>query len=293
MTTKVIFNSAKRYAGTNQEPRFILPNVGIPAKSCYVSKISIPHTFYNIGTRSDPNYTWGPNNSKINWIDSIGGVLTSIISQGNYSIDELLAAIGTSMTTSATDGLTYTATKNTITNKVTITNSGPTNFQLKWSDSTVTFEKDSEVRNLAKMLGFTNQETPDDFFGDDNKINDLSGAATYTGENVYFIGFTKNIYIKSNLISKSREHQSIAYFNNLTLNGGAIIDTGKNDVLVQVPVTGTYGDYITHTPQPGYEAITLDNRSSVTEVNFSLEDDNFNILGLNGQPWVCEVVFIN
>ena len=122
----------------------------------------IPAVQYNINS-----------NNNILHIDETGTTLQAEIEIGQYDdIDDLRAAIQTALNTVSSN---YTVTVSTITRKFTITN-GSTNFELL-------FEGDSEVfvqgqtrtkyleNSIGPIIGFSR--------------TDLSGAATYTGDNQY------------------------------------------------------------------------------------------------------------
>lgn len=280
---KYILDSSKRFRGTNQQPVFNLPNSGINANSCYVNMANIPHSFYNISVAQ--------NNNVINWTDNSSSANVSTIPNGNYTIDTLLTEIGTQMSADTTDGFTYSATKNDTTNKITITHDGgANNFSIEW-DTGISTSYNQPSYNLAKILGFTGTEQIEDFFGDNNNINVLSGASSFTGNNVYWLGFPKNLYIKCNIAKKSRQYESSAYTNEPDATGGFVLNSGLNDILLVVPVNTNPGDNIIWRPLSGPELIELDPRSNITQVSFTILDDNYNVVALNGISWIIELVF--
>lgn len=271
---KYIFDSFYRYSGTNSKPRFILPNVGITAKTCYVNKVSIPHTFYNINNL----------NNKIYWTDAIGGLITSVISPGNYSINEVLLEIGAQMTADSTDGLTYSATRNIKTSRVTITNSGPSVFNIR-------FEVNQKCPACFFVLfGFYELENDQQFYGDFNRIASLSGASSYTANANYFLNI-RTVYVKSNLVRQSTNYQSHAFVNNVQNLNAFFIDSGKNDIITTIPVTSTFGDFLIHESPFETERLSFQ-QYGITDVEFELvSDDNYENLDLNGRSWTIEVVF--
>lgn len=271
MKTKFIFDSNQRYSGTNTNCTFVIPSPIPLTKSFEISNIEIPHTFYNITS----------NNNTIRWQDNTPTNNTSTIPAGNYTIDTLLTEIGTQMTADTSDGLTYTATKNDTTKRITITNSGPSNFNLTWDHNTATL-------NLAKILGFLLSEGQEEFYGDANISGVFpSASSSYTGGNNYFIAWPRNIYIKSNLGYKTKEHISKA----LRISSGtANISSSQYNIIRKIPVETIYGDTIVEKPQLNTEIYQLKS-NSVSQIDFQLLDDNLDEIDLHGQSWSIELIF--
>lgn len=270
-TQLVILDSTYRYSGTNNNPRYNLPDVGVKGRRVYVNTVGLPHSFYNITS----------NNNNLYWIDSLTASLTSTIPVGNYSISELLTELGTQMTADATDGLTYSASRDTKTNKVTITNSGPTNFALNTNSST--------LNGIRTMLGFyANGESNQDTYGDYARLyigGNLSGASSYTAVDSYYIA-QRSVFIRSNLTRKAQNYESTTLTYNNIKNS---VETGRKDYLIYLPVTTDFGDMMEW--KVGNDPVKLDLNSNVTELTFELVDEDNNQIDLNGRSWTIEIVF--
>lgn len=286
---KVIFDSSKRFQCSNSDPVFYLPNTGIKAKSFYINRITIPHSFFNIQAHIQPNYN-NIGNNLIDWVDSGGQTNITYLDEGDYSLTQLLTHIGVKMTAAAGDSKTYTASLNEITKKVTITNDTASVFQIRWNSSGIQLNGRSPCQELAKLLGFTSSETCTDFYGDNNNISDLVGLGTYTGVNNVWIGFPRNIYLFSDLCQHSNSYKSSTFFS--VKNGvNEYLAEGKNVILATLPVLTTFNDVINYEPEIK-EVIHLNTNSKLTQVKFELQNDIFDKLDLRGQPWVIEIVFL-
>lgn len=276
-TQNIIFDSFYRTSGSNNKPTFTLPNVGIQAKGFYVNSVSIPHSFYNI-----TQY-----NNILRWSNSTSTSTTSTIPIGNYSITELLTEIGTQMTATTNDGLIYTASRNTKTNKVTITNNGPSSFGLRIVSSL-------EQENLSfifVLLGFSGADV-DTYKQTLNLqyLQQLYTGTSITALNSYFIS-TNNIYIKSNICNKSTSYNSDAsFFKYDTAQDNYKWFRGLTDILLYIPITTNYGDRIIW--NTGNNPTKISTESHITSITFELTDDNnFKQLDLNGRSWTIELVF--
>lgn len=272
MKTKYIFDSQNRYSGTNNHCNFVIPSPVLTTKAFEISHIEIPHTMFNINS----------NNNMIKWSDATPTANTSTIPPGNYSIDELLTEIGTQMTADTSDGLTYTATKTTITKKITITNSGPSVFSLNWDFTPATFQ-------LAKLLGMTLTGTEAEFYGDFGIAGVFpSSQSSYTGTNNYWSAFPRNVYIRSNLGYKTKEQISRAVVLNSTNNN---ISQAQYGLIRKIPLNTVYGDSIVVSPSLNTEIYQFKNSGQISSVDFQLLDDYFNEIDLNGQSWSIEIIF--
>lgn len=275
MPTQTYFlDSQYRSRGTNNKPVFNIPE-GVRANSVRVEAIAIPHTFYNIH----------PGNQNLDWTDNNAADLQSTVPSGHYSLSELLTELGVQMSADTTDGLTYTATVNSTTAKITITNSGPSNFDIRFDTTQVC------PACFLKMLGFFEPETESQIFGDDNRINgSLSGASSYTAADSYFVG-KRYINIRSSIATASRKYRSYAIVNNIQTLNAFYVAPGINDIIHQLPVTTTQGDIITYTRPGTPEIYPLDSSVAITEISFHLEDENRSTVGLNGRAWQITLIF--
>lgn len=256
-TTKLILNSSQRSSGTPQKCSYTLKNPGIRAKAYEVLKIEIPHSFYNITD----------NNNKIFWTDDTSTAQESTLTNGNYSIDELLTHIASVMTTDTladTGTASYLVTKDDNTNKITITNNLAANFSIEWSTNSIT-------QQLAYDLGFF--PTPSSEDTGRPTIIDLTGTNSYTANNQYWIGTPKNINVKSNLAQMAIKQPSITILK----------DGGIFNILDQILVPTVAGEITTYEPQRSI--VVPMSEQTIFELNFELLDDDFNCLDLNGREW--------
>lgn len=262
-TTKLILNSANRTSGTSQKCKFVLRTPGILATSYQVKKIEVPHSFYNITNL----------NNKIVWVDDAANSLTTTLTNGNYSISDLLTHIGTVMTASTVGAggtASYSLTADNNTKKITITNNLLANFSIDFGASNIT-------KQLAYDLGFFPTPTQQDCCRP--TPIELTGSNAYTANNVYWIGSPKNILIKSNLASRNYKPAC----NTLAKNGGQI------GILEQLLVNTLSGE-ITTQEFANPDMIKISPRP-IFELDFELLDQELNQLDLNGREWSIHIVF--
>jgi hypothetical protein len=264
-TTKLILNSSQRTSGKPECCSFILKQPGIRAEAFEVLKVEIPHSFYNI---TDAN-------NQIDWEDDTGTSQVSTLTNGNYSTDELLTHISNVMTADTladTGTATYTASKDANTKKITITNNLLANFEIHWSTNDIT-------QQLARDLGYF--ETPSAEDRGQPAVVDLTGAATYTANNQYWIGTPKNINIKSNLSGYALKQPAIT-----VLKGGGVFN-----ILDQMLVPTVAGEITVY--EPYKSIINKMNSNTIFELNFELLDSEFNKLDLNGREWSIVILLHN
>lgn len=272
-----VFDSFRRYTGSNQSPFFVVPNSGLKTRAFEIESISVPTTFYNINST----------NNQIKWEDTAATSLTTTITPGNYTITELCTAIGAGMTNSEVVGDIYTCTVGTNTQLITIGNGAGT-FDILWDDSSVPFNVNSPTRNLAKLLGFHNQDIAG-FQGDEAGTEDLTGLNIYTGQSVYYIN-TRGVYLRSKLIHKATNMASRRFTKTLGPTGGTLITDGVNDILKVLPNNVIQGDVIYY--RDFFPTVYYVNEGdSITDINFTLEDDNGQELNLNGQSFYVGLHF--
>lgn len=127
----------------------------------------VPKSDYNINS----------NNNTIYFSENGGSEITASIPEGNYTITELLTAIGSAMTSSSGLSWTYTATYDSKTNKITITTGNVIRiFELYFIGGTEKYGESStrstyKLYSIGSTIGFTR--------------TDLTGSYTYTGTNQY------------------------------------------------------------------------------------------------------------
>lgn len=263
-TTKLILNSANRTYGKPHSCTFVLKGTGIHATSYQVKKIEIPHSFYNITDL----------NNKIYWTDDTSTAQISTLTNGNYSIDDLLTHIGNVMTTDTladTGTASYTATRNNTTKKITFTNNLLANFSIEWGTNSIT-------KKLAYDLGFYPSPSSEDF-GRPDPVT-VSGSSSYTGNNSYWIGTPKNILIKSNLGNRAFKAPCV------TLAKGG----GTSNILEQVLVNTIAGE-ITTQEFINPVKVPMTPHNALYEISLELVDEDFNILDLNGREWSIQILF--
>ena len=150
-----------------------LNNVYKDIVSIELISAEIPHSGYIINA----------SNNEIHFIEtntqtSTNTYYTATIPQGNYTESELATTIGEQMTTAGQS--TYTVTVDTTSRKMSITSNltgGDNIFSLIFRGNTEKYEDNTRYlykeRSIGSILGFTR--------------NDLSGSASYTGQNQYNI----------------------------------------------------------------------------------------------------------
>jgi hypothetical protein len=116
-------------------------------------------------------YTFDSRNCNILITETAQAPFTAVIPHGNYTISSLLTTLSTILTTASTTS-TYTATKNDLTNIITIT-----------SDTT-TFVIGDTVNNAYYELGYV--------------VNTTTPALAQTASNQYDLSGLKTIHIVSN-----------------------------------------------------------------------------------------------
>jgi hypothetical protein len=214
-----------------------------PLKSYFVriENAKIPITFYNINS----NYnTFG-------WTGSTTGVVSFDITQGNYTIDELIAEIQTQM--NALDLNTYTVSYNEITQKVSIASTGTENLSTLTGDG-------------WQIIGFDLSET-------------ITGAATATGTNVAYTNTMGWLKLVVDNINTSN------YYEN---DENATTQTQK--VMLDIPIKSVRNEYEFYDNHQG-AMFKLPSISSIIELRVRLLDKYNNIVDLNNVPWSFDIVF--
>lgn len=196
-----------------------------------VMRIEMPNTFYNI---INSNNTFE--------IEADDGVVVRTIGVqipiGHYDIDELIALIQSELTAADVDS--YTITRNSITDKLSITNSGTDTISVNITGAST----------MLDILGFT--ET-------------TAFANTIEGDRQFNTAGIKSIMIKSNLVDSNiirysgNDGQNLGFIAELKNNaayGGTIIweNSDPHDLI-----------YVNRLPQS--LEIQLRNRKSVIESN--------------------------
>jgi hypothetical protein len=199
----------------------------------------IPNTLYNI--RSGVNNVIKFTNS-----NSGGGTKTGTVTAGSYTIDTLVTALGTAMTTG--DGTdTFTVTYSATTNKVSITTvAGTGTITVLFTSSTIN-----------STIGFSSTANS-------------SAATTVTGVNVFNLAQPYNLFI--NIPELELFHvQSSNQLDKPTFT---------------IPVTSPEGDVISYfATQFLDQQLRFGNPRSFRELNVRLTLDGNEAADLNGSEW--------
>ena len=208
-----------------------------------IENIRIPISFYNINSNFD---TFG-------WTGSVTGVVSFDITNGNYTIDELIAEVQVQM--NLLDTNTYTITYDEITQKVNIASDGVENVSTLVGDG-------------WRTLGFDLTET-------------ITGASNVDGVNVAYTNTARHLRLFVNNITSNNVYANTTE--------GADKQTNLQRVSVVIPITETRNEFQFYDNHDGY-MIKLPNMSSINELDVKLTDANGNTLDLNNVPWGFEVV---
>lgn len=207
-----------------------------------IEDIRIPISFYNINN----NYnTFG-------WTASATGVVSFSVSQGNYTIDELIAEVQTQM--NLLDNNTYTITYDEITQKVNIASTG-------------TEDVSTLVGDGWQTLGFDLTES-------------ITGASNTDGNLVAYTNTLRHLKLIINNINS----------NNAYSNDEITKQTNVQKIGVIIPITETRNEFQFYDNHQGFQ-IKLPNLSSINEFQIKLLDPLNNVVNLNGVPWAFSVVF--
>ena len=136
--------------------------------TCQVISAIIPNSWYNLSSLIG--------NNKLRFAETGDSSLKTItISDGNYSIDELMSEVSTQLDANSTNSCTYTLTYSEITNKVTITHD-------KKSTVETTFDFLS-TDTIRRFIGFTQGEF--NINSSTNAISDRAVDVTDTHNSVF------------------------------------------------------------------------------------------------------------
>jgi hypothetical protein len=193
-------------------------------------------------------YPINATNNILYWVDANVASITSTVPVGCYTASTLATEIGTQMTADTTDANTYTGTIDAVTKKMVIASSGGA-FVLTGSGS----------NNVNAPIGLTDT---------------LTGLSTYTLQSLPDLSHPRNIIVKSNLV------QSFVDDILHTSNG----DQGlQSQVLMKIPMDGLFGDIIMYELQSPF-IYNMKSRG-IDYIDFRLEDDQENLIDLNGLDW--------
>lgn len=219
-----------------------------------IEDIRIPISFRNI-------------NSKFNrFVITEGASTVSIaLTQGNYTIDELIAELQTQLNAATTDTNVFTLTYDEITQRVNIAVTG--------GASTVTIvnaDLSSLLNSLRKPLGFDVGQT-------------ITQGSNTDGNNAAYTNTARHFRIQvDNLTSNN-------VYANSSLQGGDK-QTNLQKVSVVFPVPETRNEFHVFNNHEG-AYIKLPNLPAISDLNVKLIDADGNEVDLHNVPWGMNVVF--
>jgi len=210
-----------------------------------LENVRIPISFYNINSNFD---TFG-------WTGSATGVVTFNITNGNYTIDELIAEVQVQM--NLLDNNTYTITYDEITQKVNIASTGTENVSTLVGDG-------------WKTLGFNRTET-------------ITGASNTDGVDIAYTNTARYLKLYVNNITSNNVYQN----DKDAING--IKQTNLQRVSLVIPITETRNEFQFYDNHDGY-FIKLPNMANISELDIKITDPDGNVIDFQEVPWGFEVV---
>lgn len=206
---------------------------------CRIENVKIPITFHNIN-----------DNTNLLEIEEIGGSGTNTISitltNGYYTIDELVAEIQTQMNNDTGEGATYTVSFDDITGKVNIAIS---------TAGTLTSVQVLATSTIAQLIGY---------------IDGTAGAVITTNGDSPNTAFTNILYY----FKIQTDASSSNYYDR----------DGLKRIALKVPIINGRYTYQFYENDNGYY-INLPRMSSFEGLNVKLFDGNNRLVDLQGVPW--------
>lgn len=202
--------------------------------------IRIPISFYNI---NQYNNTFIITDNSVQY--------TIIITEGNYTIDELTAELQTQL--NATTPPTFTITYDDITQKVNI------------ARNTSTGSSVIDNGTLNDIIGFSQGQT-------------IANGGNTDGNNVAYTNTMRHVKLQiSNLVS-----------NNLYSNDSDLI-TQVQPISTIIPITEIRNEFQFVNNHMG-PMIKLGNINTISDISVKLLDPNNNLVNMNGVPFGFEIV---
>lgn len=249
----LVIDSYDRIEGTSTAFRINLNQVKENIESIQLVSAVIPNTSYNVY-----NYTINGILYQNNLIPfrEVATDAIATVPVGNYSITDLIAAVGVAMTAASPTLQVYTCTYDSLTFKLTVTTAGPNPFVFRFA-ATIG-GTDYTNRNLSYVMGYNNVATSSSGLSliSNNAVN-LSGIPYYViknnnlQNNVFTTEATSGMFYIPNNVNGS----NVAYYLCGTENDGNIMRFNK-------------GSYTT-----------------ITQLNISLMDTYERIVDLNASDW--------
>ena len=218
--------------------------------------ISLPLTFYNINSSF--------NTFQVIETDGITPhTITITLSEGNYTISEIITELETQLDANTQDANDYTLTYDTKTNKVTF------NY-VAGSSTSVTIDTIANGSTLNYVLGVGVPVTQTITNLDTTLV--LTSTVDSEGPNVVNLNTIDYVYIQTNLTSHN------AYLEGDRTNIGAF-----------VPPIGQRNDVIFFENDNGAR-IELNSKNPLNNLRFTLTDSFRNLIDLNGQNYHFNLV---
>jgi len=266
MTTKthVIVNldSTERTSGTYEQARWYLEHQITfsqkPQKSYWLrlQNTLLPKSFYSINS----NY------NVFRVIEADGGagdLITITLTEGNYTISELIAELEAQLDANTANSNDYTITYDSITNKITISFTG--------ASASITIDTIANGSTLNQVLGLGIADT-ESVVGNDNTTVITAGAGNATEA-----PFVVNLNTAPILIVYS----SIASNNYYD-------HEDKQHIAVRVPIT-TDRNSIQYYENDSGPLVLISNKGPISHIDMEIRDPLGNIVDFNGAPWTTEL----
>ena len=209
-----------------------LQDIHIQLNSC-----EIPHSFYNFSS----------NLNNINlFLDSSASL---VLTEQHYDVYELIAFI-----TSAS--FPYSATFNTQTNKITLTNTDTTSHVINFSESS--------SQKLATSLGFNNEDVT------------VASGASITSDNSINLNTIHSIFV----------HTNLPVSNVITTTQGNL-----RTIINKIPVKTKFGEVINYNPYENGIFSVVVNKNEINSLELSLRDQNDILIDLNKCNFEISLLF--
>tara|TARA_R110000868_G_scaffold50863_6_gene161928 strand:+ start:1966 stop:2829 length:864 start_codon:yes stop_codon:yes gene_type:complete len=217
-----------------------------------IENVNLPISFYAINS----NY----NTFVITETNGVTPVELEItLTEGNYTIDELIAELQTQLNAGTAYVNTYVLTYDEITQKVSITfttGGGGTATTIDATGTTVS-------NTLGAILGFT-----------ENFASSFLATASLTGSDVAYTNTTRylKLYIDNINSNNVYDHQHV------------------RKVGLKLPINEVRNEFQFYKNSDGYK-IQLPSIPTINEMRIKLTDPEDNVVDLHGVPWSFDVVF--
>ena len=258
--THVIFDfrSDLRTGGTEAKPIFH-PYKAIHfhkqnTKEYYmrIQNISMPISFYQINSNYNTIIIRERNSGDITTIE-----LTTTITEGNYTINELTAELATELNAISDQGNTYTVTYDEKTGKINIAYAGGASVNV----DILSYDAGSTINPIIGAGEYASA----------TEFQDIQSTGTDL-PNHYNLGFIDKIFLTTNI--SSHNHMD---------------DVSLRRVGAVIPITQPRGDRESLLNNDGYPVRVK--MSALDSIHFSCRDPYKNLVDLNGVPFSGQIVF--